>query len=100
MQVSRSQFGTHFRTPASICKFLVEYPSSDTKINYTENILHNVLTCGVVDSEIQLDLLGDKNQDMTPQEEFQFVGVKEAGKLSELLKTQGADVAHSHCLEC
>lgn len=40
-------------------------------MNYTENILRNVLTSGLADSEIQLDLLGNKHQDMTLKEVFQ-----------------------------
>ena len=47
-------FWYHFRTQASISKFLVKYPGSDIEINYTENILRNVLTCGLTESEIQL----------------------------------------------
>ena len=51
---------------AGICKFTTQCPSCDTNVNYTGHILCGVLTCGLTDSEIQLDLLGDKNQDMTP----------------------------------
>ena len=53
---------------AGICKFTTQCPSCDTNVNYTEHILRNVLTRGLADSEIQLDLLGDKNQDMTLEE--------------------------------
>ena len=75
------RFSTHLLTQARICKFLVKYPGSITKIGYTENILHNnVLTYGLANSEIQMDLLGDQNQDMTLQEEFLFVEAKEVGK--------------------
>ena len=42
----------------------------------------DVLTRGIADAEIQLDLLGDKKQDMTLEEVFQFVEAKEAGKRS------------------
>ena len=36
----------------------------------------------IADDEIQLDLLGDKKQDMTLEEVFQFVEAKEAEKRS------------------
>lgn len=63
-------------------------------MNYTETILRDVLTRGLAYSEIQLDLLGDENQDMTLEEVFQFI---EAGKRSagRLLETQGADATRS-----
>ena len=80
---------------AGICKFTTQCPSCDTNVNYTEHILHNVLTHGLADSKIQLDLLGDKNQDMTLEEVLQFVEAKESGKQSAgcLLQAQGADAA-------
>ena len=62
-------FGARLRGQAGVCKFLVTCPGCNTEVNYTEN----VLTCGLADNEIQLDLLGDKNQDMTLEEVFQFI---------------------------
>ena len=74
-----------------ICRFITQCPSCDTYVNYTEHILCHVLTRDLANSEIQLDLLGDKNQDMTPEEVLQFVEVKESGKRSagRLLQAQG-----------
>ena len=45
-------------------------------------------------AEIQLDLLGDKNQDMTLERILRFVEAKEAGKRSatQLLLPHAADV--------
>ena len=48
-------------------------------MNYTDAILRDVLTHGICDSEIQLDLLGDQNQDITIEQVFKFVGATEAG---------------------
>ena len=50
-------------------------PSSnvDTDVNYTENIFCDVVTRGLTDYEIQLDILSEKNQDMTLEEVFQFI---------------------------
>ena len=49
------------------------------------------------DSELQLDLLGDKNQDMTLEEVVQFVEAKESTKRSagHPFQAQGADAARS-----
>ena len=54
-------------------------------INYTEVILCDAVTCTLADSEIQLDLLGEKSQDMTLEEVFQFIEAKEANKRSARL---------------
>lgn len=67
-------FGVCLGGQADVCKFLTKCPNWDTNVNYTENILRDVLTRGLADSEIQLDLLGDKNV------VFQFIEAKEAGK--------------------
>ena len=52
-----------------------------------------MLCRGLSDSDIQLDLLSDKNQDMTLEQVFKFVEAKEAGKRSAtcLLVPYGTD---------
>ena len=49
-----------------------------------------MLTHGVADPEIQLDLLSDSNQILTLENVFQFIEKKESGKrsASQLLNTQ------------
>ena len=90
-------FGARLRGQAGVCKFLITCPGCYTDENYTENILRDVLTRGLADSEIHLDLLGDKNQYMTLGEVFQFIEAKEAGKTSagRLPENQGADAARN-----
>ena len=90
-------FHARLRYQASVCKFLIKCPGCDADVNYSENILCDIVTCGLTDSEIQLDLLGEKKQDMTLEEVFQFIEAKEAGKRSagHLLETQGADATCS-----
>ena len=44
--------------------------------------MRDVLARGVADPDIPLDLLGDKNQNMTLEEVIQFVEAKESGKRS------------------
>ena len=90
-------FGARLRGQASVCKFTIACPSCSNDVNYTDNILRDVLIKGLADNEIQLDLLGDKNQDMSLEEVFQFVEAKEAGKRSagRLLHTQGVEAARS-----
>lgn len=74
--------GARLRGQASVCKFTIACPSCSYGVNYTDNILRDVLIKGLADNEIQLDLLGDKNQDMSLEEVFQFVEAKEAGERS------------------
>ena len=58
--------------------------------------MRDVLTCGIADPEIQLDMLSDVNQDMSLEEAFKFIEAKEAGKRSAVhLSSQGAEAAKS-----
>ena len=50
----------------------------ENDVNYTESILCDVVTRGIADPDIQLDLLDNKNQDMALKEVTQFVEVKQA----------------------
>ena len=60
--------------------------------------MRDVLSRGLVDPEIQMDLLGDKNQDMTLEDVFHFVEVKEVGKrsASRLLDSTPVETASSY----
>ena len=62
-------------------------------MDYTEAIIKDVLCRGLADTEIQMDLLGDKNQNMTLEQVLRFVEAKEAGKrsASRLLLPQATD---------
>lgn len=92
-------FGARLRGQAGVCKFLMECPNCSEDVNYTDAVLRDVLSRGLEDTEIQLDLLGDKNQEMTLEEVFQFVEAKESGKrsASRLIDShsQGAEAASS-----
>ncbi len=83
-------YGARLRGQASVCKFTQQCTGCEATVDYTEAILKDVLCQGLGDTEIQLDLLGDKNQDMT----MGFVEAKEAGKrsASRMLLPQATDV--------
>lgn len=51
-------FGARLRGQACICKFFLKCQNCATDVNYTEEILCDVLARGIFDSDIQLDLLG------------------------------------------
>ncbi|CAG2218786.1 unnamed protein product [Mytilus edulis] len=82
---------SHFIICAKTC------PTCNTDVNYTDTIIRDVLARGISDPEIQLDLLGDKNQDMTLEEVTQFVEAKDSGKrsASRLLDSQTVQAASS-----
>ena len=86
-------FGDRPRGQASMSKFAIPCPSCSTEVevNYTDSILKDVLIRGLAENEIQLDLLGDKNLDMSLEEVFHFVEAKEAGKRSARLKACDID---------
>ncbi|CAC5412701.1 unnamed protein product [Mytilus coruscus] len=66
----------------NFCKFLIKCHTCNTDVNYTDTIIRNVLARGISDPEIQLDRLGNKNQDRTLEEVTQFVEAKDSGKRS------------------
>ena len=70
-------FGARLRGQAGVCK---KCPSCEAEVDYTEVVIKDVLCRGLEDSEIQMDLLGDKNQDMTLEQVFGFVETKEVGR--------------------
>ena len=91
-------FGARLQGQANICKFVVKCPGCSEDVDYTEAIMRDVLSRGLADPEIQMDLLGDKKQDMTLEEVFQFVEAKEAGKrsASRLLDRESVNVASTY----
>ena len=73
--------------------YITMYYNCQANVDYTEAILQDVLCQGLEDSEIPLELLGDKNQDITLEQILRFVEAKEAGKrsASQLLLTHATD---------
>lgn len=90
-------FGARLRGQAGVCKFIIQCPNCTKDVNYTDEILRDVVTRNILDSDVQLDLLGDSNQNMTLEHVLKFVEAKEAGKRSatRLLHSQSADAARS-----
>ena len=85
-------FGARLRGQAAVCKYITQCPHCEEEVTYTDCILRDVLIQGIEDPEIQLELLGNSNQDMPLEEVFSFIEAKEAGKrsASRLLQSQGA----------
>ena len=90
-------YGARLRGQANVCRFRTKCSNCDADVDYTETILRDVLSRGLSDPEIQLDLFGDNNQDMTLEQVVRFVEAKEAGKRSatHLLIPHGTDALTS-----
>ena len=86
-------YGARLRGQASVSKFTQQCTGCEANVDYTEAIIKDVLCRGLENTEIQMDLLGDKNQDMTMEQVLRFVKAKEAGKrsASRLLLPQATD---------
>ena len=86
-------FGARLRGHAGVCKFTIPGTGCGAEVNYADAMLRDVLCRGLGDPDIRLDLLSDKNQDMTLEQVFKFVEAKEAGKRSatHLLALQRSD---------
>ena len=73
-------YGARLWGQTSVCKFIQQCTNCEANVDYTEAILRDILCRGLEDSEIPLDLLGDKNQDMALEQMLRFIEAKEAGK--------------------
>ena len=71
-------FGARIKGQAGICKYTTTYPrdACNADIDYTYAILRDVLARGVAGQEIQLDLLGDQNQNMSLEDMLRIVEAK------------------------
>ncbi|KAJ8337924.1 hypothetical protein SKAU_G00368900 [Synaphobranchus kaupii] len=92
-------FHARIKGQADTCKYEMKCTKTgcDQVNNFTEEILRNVIARGIADSEIQLDLLGEKNQDMPLKEMIEYIEAKESGKrsASRLLDPQSTDTIRS-----
>lgn len=73
-------YGARLREQAIVCKFTQKCTGCDTNVDYIEAMIKDILCRGLEDTEIQMDLLGDRNQDMTLEQILRFVEAKEAGR--------------------
>jgi len=86
-------FAARLAGQAEICKYVVKCSCEPpTDVDYTKDMIRDVLCRGLADAEIQQDILGDRNQNMSLEEVLTYVEAKEAGKRSQsaLLDIEGA----------
>ena len=75
-------FAARIRGQASVCKYRVKCPNCDHDVNYTDQVLRDAITRGISDQEIQLEILGDQDQDKSLEDTIRFIEAKEGGKRS------------------
>lgn len=85
-------FCARIKGQASVCKYNIECPSCKTPVDYTKCIIRDVLSRGLSDNDIQLELLGHTNQDMTLEQVVSFIESKEAGKRSAMKLSQAQGI--------
>ena len=66
-------FGARLRGQASVYKFVKVCAGCGEIVDYSEENVADVLCRGLADSEIQMDLLGDANQEMSVEQILRFV---------------------------
>ena len=81
-------FAARLRGHASQCKLLIQCPSCATNISYMDAILKDAVIRGIYDKEIQLELLGEQNQDIDLETTIKYIEAKESGKRSVNRLTQ------------
>ncbi|MEC8567847.1 MAG: hypothetical protein VXY56_06100, partial [Pseudomonadota bacterium] len=68
---------------AKTCKLFASCPECNfSQVDYSDQIMKDVITKGIVDDEIRSSLLGERNQEMTLDEIISYIKAKEMGKLS------------------
>ena len=78
-------FVARLRGQASVCNFISTKRcqcTANVTIDYSEDMVRDALIRGLEDSDIQLHILGQANQDLTLQEAIQLAEAQECGKRS------------------
>ena len=63
-------FCARLKGQACVCKYVVACTCCNQEVNYTSQILRDVLIRGIADSDIQLELLGHTNKNMPLEESY------------------------------
>ncbi len=68
---------------AHVCKLFLPCPECQfAEVDFSDQIMRDVTTRGIADEEIRLDLLGERNQDMSLEETTSNIEAKESGMKS------------------
>ena len=79
------EFARKLKGQASICKYIMINKCTchkENTVDFSSEIIKDVLARGLSDPDIQLELLGNIAQDMSLEDTISFVETKEGGKAS------------------
>ena len=92
-------FYARIKGQADTCAYQIKCTKTECNemVDFTGEILRDVLARGIADDEIQLDLISDQNQKMAVEDMIKFVEARESGKrsASRLLDTPSVNAASS-----
>ena len=92
-------FYARIKGQADTCDYRIKCTKTECgeMIDFAGEILRDVLARGIVDDEIQLDLISDQNQKMKIEDMIKFVEARESGKrsASSLLDTPSVNATSS-----
>ena len=94
-------FHGRLKGQADTCK----YEMTCTKVGcdqvngFTEEILHDVIARGIADQEIQLDLFGEKNQDMSLKDMIEYIRNQGVWKALDSCLTLRAQTQSVACID-
>jgi hypothetical protein len=91
-------FAARLRGQADVCKFVVKCSCDPaTDVNYTNQMVRDVLIRGLNDQEIQQEILGHHDQDMELDAMIRLIEAKEAGRRSQAsIMVEGAHGISQH----
>ena len=77
-------FAACLRGQATVCKFITKCPNCSHEVNYGNHVLRDALTHGINDQEIQLELLGEQDQDKSLEDTIRYIEAKESRRRSAI----------------
>ncbi len=91
-------FAARLRGQANVCKFTIRCscdPGMD--VNFGDQMIRDVLIRGLYDPDIQQEILGNEDQDLSLESTIKFIEAKEAGRRSQAsLTTEGAHASSQY----
>ena len=75
-------FAARLRGHATQCKFLIKCTECQKEISYMDQLLKDSIIRGIYDQEIQLEILGNQDQEISLEKLIKFIEAKESGRRS------------------
>jgi hypothetical protein len=91
-------YAARLKGQADVCNFIVRCPCNPPKnVNFTDQMVRDVLIRGLNDQDIQHDILGHENEAIPLEDVIKLVEAKEAGRRSQAsLMVEGAHGVSQH----